>query len=74
MPMEAKVERLMPMHRRLFGGTVSYQSARRALDERAYFCLIDVKAISHVVHMTPQFVNGDSVEDYTCWLQTVTVP
>ena len=61
-------------HRRLFGGTLSDQMARRALDERAYFCLIDVKAISHVVHMTPQFVNDDTVEDYTCWLQTVTVP
>jgi len=31
--------------------------ARRALlDERAFFCLIDVDAISHMVHMTPQFL------------------
>lgn len=70
---DGSTSRVFNSQRNLFGRTISDQMTRHALDERAYFCLIDVDSISHVVHMTPQFVDDSTVEDHTCWLQTVTV-
>ena len=59
--------------RHMFGRTILEQDARRTSDQNAYFCLLDVDSISHVVHMAPVFVDLSSEHDHRRWLQTVTV-
>ena len=65
--------RMFNAQRHLFGQTVGDQTFRAELDRNAYFGLIDVDSIINVVYMTTQFVDDGDVQDYTTWLETVTI-
>ena len=59
--------------RHLFGKNVGDQNSKCDLDAKAYYCFLDVENISHVMYMSPQFIDSSDTHDYKTWLQTVTV-